>query len=127
MEHMDEKPRKDIYFKVTGNRGEVRLYHGIFDWRGGLMFKFKLFMDEEFANLPIEDLKIDNRSDHALKHAGIFTAGQIVDNWGRLMHIKNLGELSVKKIRAALFAENLKRIWNDDEKMHQFAESLEVS
>ena len=90
------------------------------------MFKFRVFMDDDFSNLPIERLKVDNRSNHALKHAGIVTAGQIVENWDRLMEIKNLGELSVKKIRAAVFAENLKRIWNDDARMHALAESLEV-
>ena len=90
------------------------------------MFRFKLFMDEEFSNMPIAELALDNRSDHALKHAKIFTVGQLVENWYTLMDIHNLGQLSVKKIRAAIFAENIKRIWDNDEKLHEFAESLEV-
>ena len=91
------------------------------------MIRFKMFMDEEFLSTSIDELPLDNRSDHALKHAGISTIGKIIENWNRLMNIHNLGSLSVKKIRAAVFAANLERIWEDDEKMQEFARCLEVS
>lgn len=91
------------------------------------MFRFKVFMDEEFIQMPVEKLAISARSEHALKHAGIFTVEQIIDHWDDLWQTKNLGGKSVKEIHAAVFAANLKYIWNDDEKMSQFAKSLEVA
>lgn len=83
--------------------------------------KFALFIPED---TPIAALNMSKRAFNGLCRIGVMTVGQIIDKWYDLSEIRGLGVSTVQDIRAAVFAYNLDLIWNDDEKMHRFAESL---
>lgn len=88
--------------------------------------KFTVFCGPEFVNAPVAQLDISTRAANAFGRSGIRTIGQLIERWDELGNIKNLGDKTVKEIRAALFAANLDRIWDNDELLSRFAETLEV-
>ena len=84
--------------------------------------QFAVFIPEE---TPISELRMGKRATNGLSRNGILTVGGIMDNWLDLGELRSIGVDTVKEIRAAVFAYNLALIWDDDEKMHRFAESID--
>ena len=88
-------------------------------------FRFAFFLTD-CEDTPIEHLSLSTRARNALLQNKVKTIGDVVENWDRLGHLKNLGITSLKEIKAAMFAYNLERIWDNDDRLNRFTESLEV-
>ena len=91
------------------------------------MIKFTFFYDDNVMKESIEVLDLSTRAKNSLGRSKCSTIGDIIDRWGELSRIRNLGETTIKEIRAKIFSYNLNRIWNDERLMKRFAETLEIS
>ena len=71
----------------------------------GKSIQFKLYMDDSFRQVPIEDLGLSERSKNCLKRAGINTIGEFTERIKSsqdLKAIRNCGAKCVAEIMQAL-------------------------
>ena len=74
--------------------------------RHGGKFHFRLHMNEQIRNAPLEDLELGQRSYNCLKRAGYNTIGELVSaisEGKELKGIRNCGAKSVREIMEQLF------------------------
>lgn len=90
------------------------------------MVKFSFFYNDDVLKESIEVLDLSTRARNSLGRSKYLTIVDIIDKWGELERIRNLGVNTAKEIRAKVFSYNLNRIWNDEKLMARFAETLEV-
>ena len=74
--------------------------------RHGGKFHFRLHMNEQIRNAPLEALELGQRSYNCLKRAGYSTSGELVSaisEGKELKGIRNCGAKSVREIMEQLF------------------------
>ena len=69
-------------------------------------FKFRMHMNDNMENAPLEMLDLSTRPYNSLKRAGFHTVGNLVDALSEgvnLYSINNCGKTSVREIKEKLF------------------------
>ena len=101
---MNEQRMMDL----INERGLVQAVHDVF----GSNINIEIWFDGCVCETSIDDINFSVRSLNALKRAGLFTIGDVVDaiaNDG-LLCIRNLGRKSVNEIKTRIFAYGYEKL-----------------
>jgi len=91
--------------------------------------KFSVSMTPKMQAESIDTFILSPRATNALHRANIHTAGQLIDNFGTISKIRNLGIKSVKETKTSLMNwyydslddNGVEEFWNDFVKMNNIS------
>ncbi len=102
-------------FKSANENGMVTTIGEVF----GPCVKVKIPFSKKDCEVGIDELEFSVRANNALKRAGLFTVGEIIDIIanGELAHIRNLGKKTENEIKTRLLQLGYDSLTDNEKKL----------
>ena len=116
--------KNELTLKLSERTNECGLIQAIYELIGPSV-NVRLRFSSEMCAMTIDELNFSVRAANALRRAGIFTIGEVLEAIadGRLLRIRNLGKKSLNEIKTRLLSFSFDQLDSTDKQefYHQLA------